>query len=240
LVVLCACNTPNSGLSATQNGTSLAAFTRIDSGTINVTDYSFSYLANPTSGTFVFNDANNHDDVFVVFTLQNAALSNPTDAYAHATNASTNGLSVSTSTAIGSDILLSIGGHLHSSSVSGYGTNESAVWTATFNANLNSEFGGSWKAASTSPAAETMTTNWSTTDGTDQEIVAIKPATSQVVTGPSNTFTYANTGYANPDAVTQIANGLSTTTFSYDADGNVTQKTVDGTTTTYVSIMQTA
>jgi RHS repeat-associated protein len=40
--------------------------------------------------------------------------------------------------------------------------------------------------------------------------------------------------YANPDAVTQIANGLSTTTFSYDADGNVTQKTVDGTTTTYV------
>jgi RHS repeat-associated protein len=40
--------------------------------------------------------------------------------------------------------------------------------------------------------------------------------------------------YADPDAVTQIANGLSTTTFSYDADGNVTQKTVDGTTTTYV------
>jgi hypothetical protein len=37
------------------------------------------------------------------------------------------------------------------------------------------------------------------------------------------------TGYANPDAVTQIANGLSTTTFAYDNDGNVTQKTVDGT-----------
>ena len=40
--------------------------------------------------------------------------------------------------------------------------------------------------------------------------------------------------YANPDAVTQIANGLSTTTFTYDNNGNVTQKTVDGTTTTYV------
>jgi RHS repeat-associated protein len=40
--------------------------------------------------------------------------------------------------------------------------------------------------------------------------------------------------YADPDAVTQIANGLSTTTFTYDNDGNVTQKTVDGTTTTYV------
>jgi RHS repeat-associated protein len=41
-------------------------------------------------------------------------------------------------------------------------------------------------------------------------------------------------GYSNPDAPTQIANGVSTTTFSYDADGNVIQKTVDGTTTTYV------
>jgi RHS repeat-associated protein len=40
--------------------------------------------------------------------------------------------------------------------------------------------------------------------------------------------------YANPDAVTQIANGLSTTTFTYDNNGNVTQKTMDGTTTTYV------
>jgi RHS repeat-associated protein len=40
--------------------------------------------------------------------------------------------------------------------------------------------------------------------------------------------------YANPDAVTQIGNGLSTTTFAYDNNGNVTQKTVDGTTTTYV------
>ena len=40
--------------------------------------------------------------------------------------------------------------------------------------------------------------------------------------------------YANPDAVTQIANGHSTTTFLYDNAGNVTQKTVDGTTTTYL------
>jgi RHS repeat-associated protein len=45
---------------------------------------------------------------------------------------------------------------------------------------------------------------------------------------------YAGTGYANPDAPTQIANGLSTTTFTYDNNGNVTQKTVDGTTTTYI------
>jgi RHS repeat-associated protein len=38
----------------------------------------------------------------------------------------------------------------------------------------------------------------------------------------TNRCTYAGTGYANPDAVTQIANGLSTTTYSYDNNGNLT------------------
>src|SRR4249920_267981 len=45
---------------------------------------------------------------------------------------------------------------------------------------------------------------------------------------------YAGIGYANPHAVTQIANGLSTTTYSYDQNGNLTQKTTDGVTTTYL------
>jgi uncharacterized protein RhaS with RHS repeats len=52
--------------------------------------------------------------------------------------------------------------------------------------------------------------------------------------GASRGYPYGGTAYANPDAPTQIANGLSTTTFTYDNNGNVTQKTVDGTTTTYV------
>src|SRR6516225_4049483 len=46
---------------------------------------------------------------------------------------------------------------------------------------------------------------------------------------PSSRYPYGGMAYANPDAVTQIANGLSTTTFTYDNNGNVTQKTVDGT-----------
>jgi RHS repeat-associated protein len=50
----------------------------------------------------------------------------------------------------------------------------------------------------------------------------------------TQTCAYAGSGYANPDAVTQIANGLSTSTFSYDNNGNLTQKTTDGVTTTYV------
>src|SRR5262249_56109343 len=45
---------------------------------------------------------------------------------------------------------------------------------------------------------------------------------------------YCGKGYANPHAPTQIANGVSTTTFVYDNNGNVIQKTTDGTTTTYV------
>jgi hypothetical protein len=39
-------------------------------------------------------------------------------------------------------------------------------------------------------------------------------------------YPYGGMAYADPDAVTQIANGLSTTTFTYDNNGNVTQKTV--------------
>ena len=45
---------------------------------------------------------------------------------------------------------------------------------------------------------------------------------------------YAGIGYANPHAVTQIAKGQSTTTYSYDQNGNLSQKTTDGVTTTYL------
>jgi RHS repeat-associated protein len=55
-----------------------------------------------------------------------------------------------------------------------------------------------------------------------------------VISPDGGTYSYTGTRYADPDAVTQIANGLSTPTFSYDNNGNLTQKTVDGTSTTYV------
>jgi hypothetical protein len=35
------------------------------------------------------------------------------------------------------------------------------------------------------------------------------------------TYTYAGMGFANPDAVTQIANGLSSTTYAYDDNVNL-------------------
>ena len=53
-----------------------------------------------------------------------------------------------------------------------------------------------------------------------------------IVPPDEGSYSYAGMGYADPDAVTQIANGLSTTTYSYDQNGNLTQKTTDGVATT--------
>ena len=44
---------------------------------------------------------------------------------------------------------------------------------------------------------------------------------------------YSGTGYANPDAVTQVANGVSTTTYSYDNNGNLISAGTGAATTTY-------
>jgi RHS repeat-associated protein len=81
-----------------------------------------------------------------------------------------------------------------------------------------------------------MSETWASSAGNfDLQMVAIKAASSSAQSSvASSTYTYAGTGYANPHAATQIATGLSTTTFVYDNDGNVTQKTTDGITTTYV------
>jgi YD repeat-containing protein len=49
----------------------------------------------------------------------------------------------------------------------------------------------------------------------------------------TSTYTYASTGYANPDAVTQIADGLGTTTYAYDNNGNLISAGTGTATTTY-------
>ena len=46
-------------------------------------------------------------------------------------------------------------------------------------------------------------------------------------------YTYTGTAYANPHAATQIANGLSTTTYAYDNNGNLTSAGNGTATTTY-------
>src|SRR2546422_4456327 len=49
----------------------------------------------------------------------------------------------------------------------------------------------------------------------------------------TSTYTYAGTGYANPHAATQIGNGLSTTSYAYDNNGNLTSAGNGTATTTY-------
>ena len=48
------------------------------------------------------------------------------------------------------------------------------------------------------------------------------------VSPAERSYPYAGTGYADPHAVTQIGNGLSTSSYAYDNNGNLTQKTTDG------------
>jgi RHS repeat-associated protein len=67
----------------------------------------------------------------------------------------------------------------------------------------------------------------------DDVIMGIKPAGTAPANAQTTTYTYGTTGFANPDAVTQIGNGNSTSTFSYDHAGNLTQKVIDGVATTY-------
>jgi RHS repeat-associated protein len=55
-----------------------------------------------------------------------------------------------------------------------------------------------------------------------------------IVPPHARSYPYGGTGDANPNEITQLSSGYSTTTYAYDADGNVTQKTTDGATTTYV------
>src|SRR5258708_1156325 len=49
----------------------------------------------------------------------------------------------------------------------------------------------------------------------------------------AGSYSYDGTGYANPHAVTQIANGVSTTTYAYDNNGNLTSAGNGTATTTY-------
>jgi YD repeat-containing protein len=53
-------------------------------------------------------------------------------------------------------------------------------------------------------------------------------ALGNLIAKAGNYYTYAQTGYANPDATTQIANSTATTTYGYDNNGNLTSA---GTTT---------
>ena len=99
--------------------------------------------------------------------------------------------------------------------------------------------GSAWWAGATKPAvaagSQTMSFNYNTANGAcDEVMAALKAASTTQGIATTTVYTYGQTGYANPDAVTSISDGVSTTTYAYDANGNLVQKSVGGTVTTYL------
>jgi RHS repeat-associated protein len=164
-------------------------------------------------------------------TLKDAAQSSPADASYVTNSLSASSKTTSTTTSVGNDLLLSISSYSGGGAAS-FGSGETQTFNQTNGAGLTPMV-GSWKAASGYPATESMTTNISSGD-IDEAMVALEGVGNGTSTTTTSTYTYAGTDYANPHAPTSIATGYSTTTFAYDNAGNVVQKTVDGTTTTYV------
>jgi len=232
LVVLFAGN--SDPITASQNGSPLSC-SRIN-GVIDRAYHTVCYLAAPTSGTFSISWINAGGYQASMFTLQNAAQTSPIDAkYVNDIEASAPSVTTSTTTSVGYDLLID---HVVGSAASiahSFGAGQTELLTG--GSDPYGKDSQSYKAAAATPDTESMTRNFSPNDtGDDLAMVAIKAfvGAPQNSTTTTSTYTYAGTGYANPDAPTQIANGLSTSTFSYDNNGNLIQKTVDGTTTTYV------
>jgi RHS repeat-associated protein len=219
------------------NGATTSSFTKV-TGTADRADYYYAYLANPSSGTFQINFPNSTIGDYEVFTLQDAAQTNPIDTSNVTNNTSGSSKTTSITTHVGSDFVvsyaLSIGNTTHSS----FGTGETQITGSDQDdgAQIPTGIGpvnSTWKAAASTPGTESMTTSWNNTRDLDEAVLAVKSGSASVGYTTSQTYTYAGTNYANPHAVTQIANGVSTSTFAYDNDGNLIQKTTDGTTTTY-------
>jgi RHS repeat-associated protein len=171
-----------------------------------------------------------------MFTVQDAAQILPIDTtYVNDLVVSGSSITTSTTTSVGYDLLVDhVVGAIITTHTFGAGQTQTYY---TGSSAVLGEDSTSYKAATSTPGTESMSRSFSPNDNNDDLVlVAIKPAGSSGGAGTTttNTYTYAGTGYANPHAPTQIADGHSTSTFSYDNSGNLTQKTTDGITTTYL------
>src|SRR5262249_9811814 len=135
------------------------------------------YLVAPTSGTLsiTFGSGSTCMD-YVPMTVQNADQISPIDA-SFDTNAVTGSLTVSTSTSVGHDLLLSYALFAFHSAGPSYGTGETEVFSSD-DAVIGNWNAGSWKAAGASAGTESMTTTWGSSHDFDQGMVAVKPGSS--------------------------------------------------------------
>ena len=73
--------------------------------------------------------------------------------------------------------------------------------------NFSSEIDSTKKGAATAPGTESTAINIDGAGTIDESLLAMESDLPGTTT--SSTYTYGGTGYANPDAVTQMASGLS-------------------------------
>lgn len=230
LVVLLATG-GNVSTTATQNGDALTC-TKI-TGYVARGYHTVCYLDDPSSGTFAVSWSGSGTYQGSMFTLEDAGQSFPIDAhYVTALESSGSTLTTSTSTSQGYDLLVDWDVGTGNAVTHSFGTGQTQMYMGSQSDPLG-RHSMSYKNAAAVSGTESMTRNLSPNDTSDLAVVAIKGASEQAVNTSGTEYSYAGTGYANPHAFTQLSNGVSTSTFAYDANGNLTQKTTDGVSTTY-------
>ena len=153
---------------------------------------------------------------YEVFTLQNAAQTNPIDVTNVTYAIPVSSKSTSVTTTQGNDFLASVSLSDAPNSLSAFGASETAVITADQDPSGGiGPMNSAWKATGSSAGSETMTTTWNSAKHINEAVVAVKAYSGPVPlpTATTTIYAYAQTGFANPDGVTSIGNGVSTTTY---------------------------
>jgi RHS repeat-associated protein len=226
----------------TLNGVPLSTFTQINASTSVEAPSYYAYLANPPTGTstFVLTTHSSGDGItYHVFTLQNAAQSNPIDVTASQGYSSTHtSMSTSTNTTVGSDLLLSMMDDQGGGDFASYGAGETEVWHHSSDPIFGIPFAGTWKAAAATPRTETMSESNVSVQFGDYQFIAVKavpgqaPFTSalyraKVDDGSFNSYSFSNNTwtvydkkgtrylYGSDDSSRQFDTGTGTSTQTY-------------------------
>ena len=146
--------------------------------------HSYGYLVAPTSGTFTITWPSAQYFDYVVFTVQDAAQTNPIDANYQTGIVSATSFSTATTTTMGNDLLLSMPDYYNTASFSSFGSGETSYITEYNDTNFGAKILGSWKPAGSHAGSESMTINISASRGIDESILAVRPAGAAGYTSP--------------------------------------------------------
>ena len=171
----------------------------------------YCYVANPASGTFSVSWSGGTVFQYSIFTLQDAAQTNPIDAAAvNYMLSSGSSVSGSVTTTQGNGLILDnvIGAKINITHT--FGANETQAFMGGSDPlGMNSV---SYKPGQSSAGTEIMTRTFSPNDDqADIAVVAIKagpPMAPPSGFATTSVYTYGTTGYANPDAVSLSATDL--------------------------------